>query len=80
LRRVIFAFATRTASDRVGFCFICGAFFDFSPGGLIGSTDVGTFEVLSTGCVVIGPVTGLLFGIVDNSIRPKSFQKPVTAA
>jgi hypothetical protein len=46
----------------------------------MGSTDVGTFAVLSTDCVVIGPVTGVLLGIVDNSIRPKSFQKPVTAA
>jgi hypothetical protein len=77
LRRVILAFATRTASVLVVvFCLGCGAFFNFPPIGIIGNTGVGTFEARSTGCVLMGPVTGLSLGISDNATRPNSFEKP----
>jgi hypothetical protein len=77
LRRVILAFATRTASVLVVvFCLGCGAFFNFPPIGIIGNTGVGTFEARSTGCVLMGPVTGLSLGILDNSIRLNSFRNP----
>jgi hypothetical protein len=79
LRRVILALATRTASVLVVFCLGrggCGAFFNFPPIGIIGNTGVGTFEARSTGCVIMGPVTGLSLGILDNAIRPNSFENP----
>jgi hypothetical protein len=77
LRLVIFAFATRTASVLAvdlcfGFC--CEAFFDFPPTGIKGSTGVVTFEARSTGCVLIGPVTALGLGIIDNSTGPDLFK------
>jgi hypothetical protein len=63
------AFATRTASVLVdGFCFGGGAFVNFPPIG------VGAFEARPTGCVLIGPVTGLPLGMLDNWIRPNSFK------
>jgi hypothetical protein len=63
------AFATRTASVLVdGFCFGRGAFVNFPPIG------VGAFEARPTGCVLIGPVTGLPLGMLDNWIRPNSFK------
>jgi hypothetical protein len=58
----------RTASVLVGFRFGCGAFFNFPPIGIVGimgSTGVGTFEARSTGCVLMGPVTGLCFGMLS---------------
>jgi hypothetical protein len=77
LRRVILALATRTASVLVtGFAFGGGAFFSFLPVGIMGCTGVGTFEARSTGCVLIGPVTGVSLGILDNSIWRASFEDP----
>jgi hypothetical protein len=71
------AFATRAASFLVAsFCFGGGAFFCPSAG-IKGSTGVATFAARSTGCVLIGPVTGLLLGISDNSIRPTLFNDPM---
>jgi hypothetical protein len=63
LRRVMLAFATRTALFLAsGFCFGCGAFVSFLP------ISVGTFVARSTGCVFIGPMTGLFLGMRDNAI------------
>jgi hypothetical protein len=57
------AFATRTASFLdSGFCFGCGAFVSFLP------ISVGAFAARSTGCVFIGPMTGLFLGMRDNAI------------
>jgi hypothetical protein len=65
------AFATRTASVLVDdFCFGDGAFVNFPP------IDVGAFEVCPTGCVLIGPVTGLTLDMLDNWMRPNSFKWP----
>jgi len=64
---VILAFATRTASVLdVGFCFSfdCGTFFNFPAVGIKGRTGVATFAAGSTGCVFIGPVIGLSFGML----------------
>jgi hypothetical protein len=75
LRRVILAFATRTASVLVvGFRFGRGTFFNFALVGIKGNTGVGTFEARSTGCVVIGPVIWLSLGMLDNSIWPNLFK------
>jgi hypothetical protein len=75
-RRVILAFATRTASVLVvGFCFSfdCGTFFNFPAVGIKGKTGVATFAARSTGCVLIGPVIGVRLDMLDNSISPKLF-------
>jgi len=65
------AFATRTASVLADdFCFGDGAFVDFPP------IDVGAFAVCPTGCVLIGPVTGLTLDMLDNWMRPNSFKWP----
>ena len=61
VRRAILAFVARTASFLVdGFCFGGGAFVDPPPIG------VGAFDARPTGCVLIGPVTGLPLGMLDN--------------
>jgi hypothetical protein len=63
------AFATRTASVLADdFCFGGDAFANFLPMG------VGTFEARSTGCVLMGPVTGLLLGMTDNAVWPSLFK------
>jgi hypothetical protein len=68
LRRVMLAFATRTASFLdVGFRSGCGAFVNFLP------ISVGAFAARSTGCVFIGPMTGLFLSIGDNSIWSNLF-------
>src|ERR1700722_9073031 len=71
LRRVILAFATRTASVLVRFFFGWGVFFNLSPVGIIGNTGVVIFAAGSTGCVFMGPVTV----IFDNSIWASLFKK-----
>jgi hypothetical protein len=70
LRRVILAFATRTASALVRFFLGWGALFDPPP---VGDTGVVIFEARSTGCVFMGPVTG----IFDNSIWAGLFKRPI---
>jgi hypothetical protein len=74
LRRVILAFAARTASVRVGRCFGCGIFAAFPAVGIMGSTCVGLIEARSMGCVLIGPVVDLFLSIVDNACLPDSFK------
>jgi hypothetical protein len=74
LHRVIFAFAARTPSVLVGFCFGCGTFFTFPAVGIIGRTGVAIIEARSIGCVVIGPAVDLSLGIVDNSLWSSSFK------
>jgi hypothetical protein len=78
LRRVIFAFATRTPSVLVGVCFDCGAFITFPADGIIGRTGVALIEARSIGCILIGPAVGLFLGMSDNSLRPNSFKKART--
>jgi hypothetical protein len=63
LRREILAFATRMASALAGFCFGSGGFFNFPPGGRMGSTGVVTSVARSTGCIVMGPVNGFSSGM-----------------
>jgi hypothetical protein len=75
LRRVIFRFAARTSSVLVGFCFACGAFFTFPAVGIIGRTGVAIIEARSIGRVLIGPAVDLSLGMVDNSLRPNSFER-----
>jgi hypothetical protein len=74
---VILAFAARTASVLVG-CFVCGGSLAFPAAGIIGNTCVGIVEARSSGWVLIGPVGGLLLGIVDNSLLPGSFRRGET--
>jgi hypothetical protein len=71
LRRVILAFAVRTASDLVDFCFCCGAFVTFPIVRVI--ICAGMIEARSIGCVLIGPV-GLFWSMVDNSLLPDLFK------
>jgi hypothetical protein len=56
---VILAFAARTASVLVGFCFGCDAFFTVPTFGIIGSTSERLVEARSGGCILIGPIVGL---------------------
>jgi hypothetical protein len=72
LRRVILAFAARTASVLVGFCFGFGV---LTPptAGILGSAGVGITEPRSIGWVLIGPGVGLSFGILANSFPPILF-------
>jgi hypothetical protein len=71
LRRVIFAFATRTASVLVGGCFGFDAFATFPIVRII--ICVGMIEMRWIGCVRIGPIVGLFLGMEDNSFPPISF-------
>jgi hypothetical protein len=75
---VIFAFATRTLSDLVRFCFDCGAFRSFPADGIIGRTGVAIVEARSIGCVLIGPAVGSLLDMSDNSLRSNSFKGALT--
>jgi hypothetical protein len=63
LRRVIFAFATRTPSVLVGSGFGWAARFGFPAAGIIGKTGVATIASRSIGCVVIGPAIDLFLGM-----------------
>ena len=54
--------AACTASVLVGFCFGWSAF--FTCVGIIGCTWLAIIEACSLGCVLIGPMGGLLLGIV----------------
>jgi hypothetical protein len=69
------AFAMRTASVLVGFCFSFVHFCELPIAGFIGCIGIGIVEVLPTGWVFIGPVIDLLLGIVDNSAKPSWFEK-----
>jgi hypothetical protein len=63
------AFATRIASILADvFGLGGGAFVSFRPIG------VGAFEALPSGCVLIGPVTVLPLGMLDNWNQPNSFK------
>jgi hypothetical protein len=73
-RRVILAFAARTASVLVGRCFGCDGFVALPTAGIIGNTCVGIIEARSMGCVLMGPVGCLLLGILANSLLPDSFK------
>ena len=75
---MIFAFATRTLSDLVSFCFDCGAFRSFPADGIIGRTGVAIVEARSIGCVPIGSAVDLPLGMVDNPLRPNSFKRART--
>jgi hypothetical protein len=67
LRRIIRAFAIRTASI-LDDCFFDGAVFVSVAAVGIMSTGVGAIEPCATGCTLIGPVDdGLLLGMTDNS-------------
>jgi len=73
---VILAFAVRTASVLVGICSGCGAFVTLPTVGIIGVVKI---QARDMGCVLIGPVVGLILGILDNSFLPSSFKtKPGT--
>jgi hypothetical protein len=65
------------AAVLVRFCFGSGAFFNFPLDGIKGNTGVCTFEARSTGCVTIGPVTGLFLGMADNSPPSTSFKNKI---
>jgi hypothetical protein len=73
-RRIILAFAARTASiliDR----FLGDAFFGLLPVvGIMGCNGVGLVEPCSAGCMFMGPVSGdLRRGITDNALRSALF-------
>jgi hypothetical protein len=68
---VILAFAARTASVLVGICSGCGAFVTLPTVGIIG---VVKSKARAVGCVLIGPVVGLILGMLDNSFLPSSFK------
>jgi hypothetical protein len=75
LRRVIFAFATRTPSALVAFCLSFVDVWTFPAVGIIGNRGVGTIDARSFGCVLIGPAVGLFFGMVDNCFLPNLFKR-----
>jgi hypothetical protein len=66
---VILAFAVRTASVLVGICSGCGAFVTLPTVGIIGVVRI---QARATGCVLIGPVVGLILGMLDNSLQTAS--------
>jgi hypothetical protein len=73
-RRIILAFATRTASvliDR----FLGDVLFGSLPvAGIIGCNGVGLVEPCSAGCMLMGPVNGALRrGMTDNALRSALF-------
>jgi len=73
-RRIILAFATRTASiliDR----FLGDALFGLLPVvGIMGCDGIGLVEPCSAGCTLIGPVNGdLRRRIIDNAPRSALF-------
>jgi hypothetical protein len=68
---VILAFAVRTASVLIGICSGCGAFVTHPTVGIIGVVRI---QARATGCVLIGPVVGLILGMLDNSFLPSSFK------
>jgi hypothetical protein len=76
-RRVILAFAARTASV-LAVCFGCGSSAAFPAARIVGNTCVGIIEARSSDCVLIGPVGCLLLGILDNSLLPGSFRRGET--
>jgi hypothetical protein len=76
LRRVIRAFAIRTASD-LGDCFFgSGVLVSAAVAGLMRNC-VAAVEPCATGCTLIGPAdVGLRFGIMDNARTPGWFDEP----
>jgi hypothetical protein len=80
-RRIILAFAIRTASALVGRFFGSGVFVSAPVAGIMGSNCVGAIEPCATGCMLMGPGNvGFLLGIVDNSRLPSSFDTPEKAS
>jgi len=66
---VILALAVRTASVLVGICSGCSAFVTLPTVGIIGVVRI---QARATGCVLIGPVVGLILGMLDNSLQTAS--------
>jgi len=77
LRRIIRAFAARTASFLVSFAFggnALGQSASFEPD-IAGSDGAGIVELWSTGCMLMGPAhRGLLVCINDNALPPNLFE------
>jgi hypothetical protein len=74
LRRMILAFAIRTASVLGDGFFGSGVSVSAPAVGIQGSNGVAAIEPCSTGCMLIGPVIfALLFGILDNARLPGWF-------
>jgi hypothetical protein len=72
-RRIILAFAIRTASVLGDRFFASDVFVSASAVGIM-SNCVGAIEPFSTGCMLMGPVdVGLLLGIMDNAQIQSSF-------
>jgi hypothetical protein len=69
LSRVILAFSTRIASVFVDFCVGCGARFTFPTDDIIGIT------ADRIGCILIGPLVGLVLGMMDNAFPPILFNR-----
>jgi hypothetical protein len=61
----------RIASVLVGACFDCGAFVTLP---IVGITGVVRIRGSAMGWVLIGPVVGLILGMLDNSFLPGSFK------
>ncbi len=71
-RRLIFAFATRTASARVD-CFLEACFGSLFSG-VIGRDCINVIEPCSTSCTLMGPVNGGFGrGMADNASRANWF-------
>jgi hypothetical protein len=70
LRRIILAFAARTASILACWIFGRGVFLSSPIVGAVAGSWFGAVELCSTGCTLIGPMDGdLLFAIRNNSLR-----------
>jgi hypothetical protein len=76
LRRIIRAFAIRTASV-LGVCFFDSrVFVSVSAVGIMRNC-MGAIKPCSTGCTLMGPVdVDLFLGIIDNALLPRSFDGP----
>jgi hypothetical protein len=76
LRRIIRAFAIRTASA-LGVCFFDSrVFVSVSAVGIMRNC-MAAIEPCSTGCTLMGPVdVDLFLGIIDNALLPRSFDGP----
>jgi hypothetical protein len=80
LRRMILAFATRTASVLDG-CFFGNGAFASPTVGIIGNSGVAAVEPCSTGCMSMGPGDiGLRLGIADNALLTGWFVSGKAAA
>jgi hypothetical protein len=76
LRRIIRAFAIRTASV-LGVCFFDSRVFGSVSAVGIMRNCMGAIEPCSTGCTLMGPVdVDLFLGTIDNALLPSSFDRP----